>query len=57
MLTGCQSLELLPPVDNWGGVDFRDALEDASAEFLPGLHPDVPQECARHLTKQSFNDI
>ena len=33
------------------GVDFRDALENAAPEFLPGLNPDVPQEGARHLPK------
>jgi hypothetical protein len=26
-------------------------------EFLPGLHPYVPQEGARHLTEQGFYDI
>jgi hypothetical protein len=46
-----KSVEFLPPVDNWGGIDFRDTLEDTSAEFLPGLHSDVPQKCARHLSK------
>ena len=34
------------------GVDFRDALKKAAAEFFPGLNPDVPQERACHLTKE-----
>ena len=44
-------------MNNRFGVDFRDALEDAAAEFLPGLNPDVPQERARHLPKERLDDI
>ena len=46
-----------PPVNYRFGVDFRDALENAAPEFLPGLNPDVLQEGARHLPKERLDNI
>ena len=44
-------------MDHRSGVDFRDSQQDAVAEFLPGLHPDVPKKGAGHLAKKGLHDI
>src|SRR5712692_4081691 len=44
-------------MDDRSGVDFRDSQQDALAEFLPGLHPDVPKKGTGHLAKEGFHDI
>ena len=41
-LFGAQRLELFPSMNDRIGVDFRDPFQNSVAEFLPGLHPDVP---------------
>lgn len=57
ILSGRQGLELLPPMNDGGGIDFRNALQDAGLEFLPGLHPDMSEKRPGHLSKQGFDDI
>src|SRR5450759_4962080 len=44
-------------MDHRSGVDFRDSQQDALAEFLPGLHSDVPQKGAGHLAKEGLHNI
>ena len=38
-LDGLQRLELPPAVNDWSGVDLRDALQDSFSKLLPRLHP------------------
>jgi len=44
-------------MNNRLSVEFLEPLENAVAEFFPGLNPDVPQERVRHLTKECLDDI
>ncbi len=44
-------------MDNGGGIDFGDALEDSGFEFLPGVNSDMPQRGACHFAEERFNDI
>ena len=41
-------------MNNRFSVDFGNPLQDAFPQFLPGVHPDLFQERARHLAKQRF---
>ena len=56
-IAGRQCIKLFPAVNDRFDIYFRDALKKAAAEFFPGLHPDVPQERARHLTNERLDDI
>ena len=44
-------------MDNRAGINFRDPLEDAVAEFLPRVYPDVSQESARHFAEKRLRDV
>ena len=44
-------------MDNRAGIDFRDPLEDAVAEFLPGVYPDMSQERTRHFAEKRLCDV
>ena len=54
---GRECLKFLPAMDNGAGIDFRDPLEDAVAEFLPRVYPDVSQESARHFAEKRLRDV
>src|SRR5438552_4024093 len=54
---GCECLEFLPAMDNRAGINFRDPLKDAVAEFLPRVDSDVSQESARHFAEKGLGDV
>jgi hypothetical protein len=40
-----------PAMDHWHLVDFCDPQQYTLFQFRSGLHPNLPQERARHLAK------
>ena len=52
-----EGLEILPSVDDGGGIDLLDAFEDSGLQFVEGLDPDVAQEAPGHLPEESLNDV
>jgi hypothetical protein len=39
------------------GIDFGDAFENSSFQFLPRLDSDVSQESAGHLAEERLDDV
>ena len=44
-------------MDDRAGINFRDALEDAVAEFLPRVDPNMSQKRARHLAEERLREV
>ena len=42
---------------DWRGMDLGDAGENAMAQFLPRTDADSPQEGARHLAEEGFDQV
>ena len=44
-------------MNDWAGINFRDALEDAIAEFFPRVDPNMSQKGARHLAEECLREV
>ena len=52
-----EHLEFLPTMHHRAGADFRDVLDDAFADSLPGSNPDMLQEGARHIVEERLSGV
>ena len=44
-------------MDDRRGIDFCNAFEYPSLEFVEGLYTDMAQKASRHFAEQSLDDV